>query len=229
MILRLFKTIAAVLVTIFCIVLGYQLIMAKSAKEKYDPDNPPIIKIADKRFQLPVDFSNFKYGITHGGYEQLEFVLDINTFKPITADYKKDNNLTLELRPLGSEWGEKNYWTEKDPAFLLEPFRCQSFNVKGVAYEDCALLGKGQINSYANTEKHAVRRKDTNQYIFMYGCTEKNPHLNRICTARSKILDTLQVEYHYRFINFPRAIEIDFAIRDMIESMYQPVAQEKKP
>lgn len=231
MILRLFKSISVALIVIFFVLIGYQLIMAKGAKEKYDPENTPVIRIADMTLLIPVGFTNFKYGITHGGYEQLEFTLDVDTFKTTKPDYSNDGRtISVEIRPINApESGEKNYWTENDPVHGLVKRDCQSITRQNMNYEVCNFEGKKRITSYGYIDKRAIYNKASKEYISMFGCTEKSENLNQICVARSKILDSIQAEYSYLAGHYKRAIEIDFAIRDLIESMYQPSHEGEAP
>lgn len=153
-------------------------------------------------------------------YDQILFSFDVNTFRTIERDAKNENQLDVELRPVNSELGEKEYWTNKDRINDLKVIKCENIKIHGEMYEHCYHIdSKEQVASFVETDIQSIKNKKTGKYVSVFGCAGDLPprmHMNRICVGRSRISDTLQVEYSYRFSHFNRAVDIDLKIRNVM-------------
>jgi hypothetical protein len=216
------KKIAKFIAWVFVVIVGGSfLFVLFTAKGKHDTSKPRAIQIADKTFVLPAGFEYRRYGKTQGGYDQLELTLDVNTFKLAKQDFSSGNTtISVELRPLRSEWAEKKHWTKDDPVYQSKQIGCAEVVHMGRKYESCEQSDKPTLVSGTRVNVRSIKDKEKNQYIAIYGCSGTKSR--EICISRSRIMDNLQVEYSYGVEHFGRSVEIDFAIRDLIESMHQP-------
>lgn len=186
------------------------------------------VEIGGELFTVPAEWDHWRYeymGDAMGGkFKQLQFTLDINTFEPIQAEYGPNGsrNFHMEIRPLRSEFGEKPYWTDKDPAIVAEPSKCGTTIVENNdEFEVCEYDASVRLNSYAHGG-YAIRNKKTGAYISMFGCIPKKfKPPNRVCTGRARVLDNIQIEYGYREEHFDKAIELDQRARRIALSLHQ--------
>lgn len=188
------------------------------------------VEIGGELFTVPAEWDHWRYeykGDAMGGqFKQLQFTLDVNTFQPIEAKYGDNitNNLHMEIRPLRSEFGEQKYWTDSDPAKTASPHNCRSLVQNGRELEACEYGTDVRLNSGAQGG-FAIKDKATGDYLSMFGCLdrgEKFKTLNKVCTGRARILGDVQIEYTYRFENYPRAFELDQRARDIALTLHNP-------
>lgn len=187
------------------------------------------IQIADKTFIIPEKWQYWQYAeianADNEKYKQLRLTVDVVTFEPIKPSYKNENtrNLHIEIRPLRAEFGEKYYWTNHDPVLGAQFFGCHEYTYNSTPYKFCK-NGKSPVLVDGGDIYYSIQNLTSQEYVSIIGCMtpDKYKHLNPVCNARSRLLDNLQIEYHYRLENFNRAIEIDQKIHEVVSKLYSP-------
>lgn len=216
-----------------CVLLFSFLILSACDDGAKHSSGPTEIQIADKLFIIPADWRYWRYeymGNGEGGkFKQLRFTLDIDTFKPIKAEYGDEitNNFHMEIRPLASEFGEKYYWTNsdpvwRDPVYKANPHNCRDIQHGNKLFELCELDKSVRINSGAYGG-YSLRNTKTGDYVSMFGCSDpdnKRKVLNKVCTGRARLLDNIQIEYTYRAEHFDRAVDLDQKAREIALGLY---------
>lgn len=179
--------------------------------------------IAGEIVSVPPDWKFWHYskiGKGEEAYDQIIFSFDVNTLINVEQNSRNENGLSVELRPVNSEFGEKWYWTNKDNINNAKIMNCEDIKINNEVYEHCYHAdSKEQVASFVETNIQSIKDKKTGKYISVFGCAGELPssiHMNRVCVGRSRITDDLQVEYSYRFFHFNRAVDIDLKIRNLM-------------
>jgi hypothetical protein len=184
------------------------------------------ITIADKEFLVPEDWKYWRNVYWEEGddpaYWQLDFVIDVRTYENIKANYKEPYNLHIEIRPIRSEFGEVNYWTEKSSIHKSKIFNCKPHIFENKEYEFCQHESKNRLQTGVD-DAYSLKDKKTGNYMSVFGCKEPFPedsNLNDTCSGRTLLLDNIQIEYVYRAEYAFKALEIDHKVREIGLSLY---------
>ncbi len=189
-------------------------------------DNSPEnsnLKILDKTVYFPKNYNFIKYSQKN---QVAEFALNISTFEPTNYQeaLKSGDLLTVEVRALASEFGEKYYWTDKDPASTAQKYNCKSTTENDQNIEICEYKKDVRLNNSAYGG-YSLKDKKSGKYISVFGCSD--PHnerqsINKVCTGRARLLDNLQIEYSYRASHFGKALKIDQSVRKTMLGLTEP-------
>ncbi len=162
-------------------------------------------KIANETVYFP---SNYKF-VKYIPQDQVaEFTIDVETFQPIenAEGLKKGTVLAVEIRPLGSEFGEKYYWTKDDPALKAKPISCQNTDYQNKTYLLCSYDKKAKIVN-AMDELFTVQIANSKDFTSILGCMRQN-NAGAVCMGRSRITKDIQIEYVFYKKHFSRVVEI---------------------
>ena len=196
-------------------------------KQNEADDKPTEYIINDNKITIPPYFKHVWYREINNS---INLSLNADNFQMVKIDFEKkehaQSTLNIEIRPLREEFGEDNYWTEKDPILKTTPYNCKNYTLGEDAYKLCengdkvpAIPGKHDF--------YTIYEEDVKYPISIIGCSdlEKYETLQKVCKVRAIIPHNMQLEYQYRLKDLPRAFELDLFVRHLSNSLITPTKE----